>query len=184
MIVRLPALYGINLKKNFIYDYINVIPAMLNEKKYQELVSESELIPSAYSLADDKFYHLKAVGDAKKRVYDYFSTASFNAISFTDSRSIYQFYNLRRLWSEVQIALKNGVQLLNITTEPVSVAEVYMVLSGNEFVNELAKPPYNFDIKSIHAELFGGHNGYLIDKETELADLKQYVEQEKKRIWG
>lgn len=184
LIVRLPALYGINLKKNFIYDYINVIPAMLNEKKYQELVGESELIASAYTLADDKFYHLTAVGDLKKKVYEYFSNASFNAISFTDSRSIYQFYNLGRLWSDIQIALKNGVRLLNITTEPVSVAEAYRILSGNVFVNELAKPPFNYDIRSIHAELFGGQDGYLIKKDDELNDLKQYVEKEKKRIWG
>lgn len=184
LIVRLPALYGINLKKNFIYDYINVIPAMLNEKKYQELVGESGLIASAYTLTDDKFYHLTAVGDLKKKVYEYYSTAAFNAISFTDSRSVYQFYNLGRLWSDIQIALKNDLRLLNITTEPVSVAEVYKVLSGIDFVNQLAKPPYNYDIKSIHAELFGGQNGYLISKEDELADLKRYVDEEKNRIWG
>ena len=28
LIVRLPAIYGIHMKKNFIYDYIHVIPAM------------------------------------------------------------------------------------------------------------------------------------------------------------
>ncbi|MBQ9664499.1 MAG: NAD(P)-dependent oxidoreductase [Oscillospiraceae bacterium] len=184
LIVRLPALYGLNLKKNFIYDYINVIPGMLNEKKYQELVRESDLIASAYTLADDKFYHLSAVGNEKKRVFEFFRTNSFNAISFTDSRSIYQFYNLGRLWTDIQTALKNGLRLLNITTEPVSVAEVYKVLSGNVFVNELVKPPYNYDIKTIHAELFGGQDGYLIDKATELAELKQYVDEEKERIWG
>lgn len=184
LIVRLPALYGINLKKNFIYDYINVIPAMLNEKKYQELVSESELIKSAYTLADDKFYHLTATGTEKKEVYKFFSTNTFNAISFTDSRSIYQFYNLGRLWSDIELALKNNIRLLNITTEPVSVAEVYKFLSGKDFINELAKSPYNYDIKSVHAELFGGQNGYLIKKEDELADLKKYVEEEQQRIWG
>ncbi|MBQ7815959.1 MAG: NAD(P)-dependent oxidoreductase, partial [Oscillospiraceae bacterium] len=36
-IVRLPGLYGINLKKNFIYDYLNFIPSMLNEAKFAEL---------------------------------------------------------------------------------------------------------------------------------------------------
>ena len=184
LIVRLPALYGVNLKKNFIYDYINVIPAMLNEKKYQELAGENKVIVDAYTLYDDKFYHFTAQGGEKKKVYEYFSNASFNAISFTDSRSIYQFYNLGRLWSDIQNAMQNGLQLLNITSEPVSVSEVYKELSGKEFINELSKPPYNYDIKSVHAELFGGRDGYMIDKEKELADLKQYVEREKKRIWG
>ena len=35
LIVRLPAIYGIHMKKNFIYDYIHVIPAMLNQAKYE-----------------------------------------------------------------------------------------------------------------------------------------------------
>lgn len=184
LIVRLPALYGLNLKKNFIYDYINVIPAMLNEGTYHELVTESELISTAYTLADDGFYHLTAVGEKKKRIYEYFRSASFNAISFTDSRSVYQFYNLGRLWSDIQVALKNDVHLLNIVTEPVSVATVYKVLSGSKFNNELPKGYYNYDIKSIHAGIYGGTNGYLMKKEEELADLKKYVDEEKKKIWG
>lgn len=186
LIVRLSALYGINLKKNFIYDFINVIPAMLNEKKYQELINEDhgELIKSAYQLQDDKFYHLIATGEGKKKAYEYFNTASFNAINFTDSRSIYQFYNLGRLWSDITIALKNSIRLLNITTAPVSVAEVYKVLTNKDFKNELAKEPFNYDVRSIHAEKLGGADGYLVNKNDELADLKLYVDKGKKRLWG
>lgn len=186
LIVRLPALYGINLKKNFIYDFINVIPAMLNEKKYQELVSGDygNLLKSSYQLQGDKFYHLIATGEEKKRVYQYFKDSAFNAISFTDSRSIYQFYNLGRLWSDITTALEKNIKLLNITTEPVSVAEVYKVLAGTEFKNELMKEPYNYDVRSIYAEMLGGADGYLVNKTDELTDLKAYVDKEKKRIWG
>lgn len=187
LIVRLPALYGANLKKNFIYDFINVIPAMLNEKKYQELSATPEsyeLIKSAYKIQDDKFYHLIAEGKEKKRVYQYFINASFNAISYTDSRSIYQFYNLERLWTDIETGLKNNIRLLNLVTEPVSTEEVYKVLSGDNFSNKLPKEPYNYDIKSVHADVFGGKHGYLINKADELADLKLYVYKEKKRIWG
>ena len=37
LIIRLPGLFGKNIKKNFIYDFINVIPFMLKEDKYLEL---------------------------------------------------------------------------------------------------------------------------------------------------
>ena len=33
LIIRLPALFGKNIKKNFIYDYINRIPSMLNKNR-------------------------------------------------------------------------------------------------------------------------------------------------------
>lgn len=183
LIVRLPALYGINLKKNFIYDFVNIIPAMLDEKKYQELCSDTELIEKTYKLKSDHFYHLEATEGEMKELHEYFNSADFNALRFTDSRSIYQFYNLKRLWEDIQVALDNRIKLLNIATEPVSVAEVYKYLTGNDFRNELSKQPFNYDIKSVYADLFGGECGYLIGIETELADLKQYVDEEKQRIW-
>ncbi len=184
LIVRLPAIYGKNLKKNFIYDYINVIPAMLNKKKYQELSAASALIPKAYVIGSDGFYHVTDAADVRKQLYDYFSKAGFNAIYFSDSRSIYQFYHLQRLWNDIQIALQNNIALLNIVTEPVSVGEVYRYLSDKPFCNELAKTPFNYDIRSRYAALFGGKDGYLLDRESVLIDLKKYVDEEIKRIWG
>ena len=73
---------------------------------------------------------------------------------------------------------------MNITTEPVSIAEVYKVLAGTDFNNELAKEPFNYDVRSIHAEKLGGAGGYLVNKSDELDDLKAYVVKEKMRIWG
>ncbi len=186
LIVRLPALYGINLKKNFIYDLINVIPAMLNKKKYLELANGDygDLIKFSYQLQSDRFYHFIATGEQKKKVYEYFNNSDFDATNFTDSRSIYQFYNLNRLWKDITVALGKNIKLLNITTEPVSVAEVYMLLTGSDFKNELAKEPFYYDVRSIYAEQLGGSQGYLMSKKDELADLKVYVDKEKKRIWG
>ena len=53
-IVRLPALYGEGLKKNFIYDMINLIPSMLNEAKYTQL--KCDIVDRYYSLQSNGFY--------------------------------------------------------------------------------------------------------------------------------
>ena len=182
LVVRLPAIYGLNLKKNFIYDYINVIPKMLNKAKYDELVICNAIIKDNYELLPDNFYH--CIHDDSKELYEFFVNFSFNATLFTDSRSIYQFYNLSRLWSDIEFAIENRIRLLNITTEPVMVSEVYEVLSGKKFKNEMNKQPFDYDIKSIHDALFGGTNGYFLDKEAVLADLKEYVDMEIQKKWG
>jgi len=56
LIVRLPGLYGKNIKKNFIYDLINLIPSMLNEKKFNELSKLSSNISNYYISQNNGFY--------------------------------------------------------------------------------------------------------------------------------
>lgn len=183
LIVRLPALYGKNLKKNFIYDYINVIPAMLKKEKFTELLAQNANLGDFYALQENGFYKCKELNDAERaELKAFFKSCGFSALNFTDSRSRYQFYNLSHLFEHIQTALQNGIEKLNITTEPVSVSELYEFLEGKPFVNELAKTPFNQDLRSKHAELFGGKDGYFFDKQFVKEDIKRFIEGEKTRL--
>ncbi len=180
LVVRLPALYGIALKKNFIYDLLTITPAMLKEDKYLKLSEKNELVRDSYKQADNGFYKLKEVYD-KKALKSFFEKNDFNALAFTDSRSRFQFYSLSHLWNDISKALEFGITMLNITTPPVSALEVYKAVTGkSDWKNELAKPPFDYDLRSIHADKFGGKDGYLYSLEEELAEIKEFMTEQKK----
>ena len=175
LIVRLPGLFGINLKKNFIYDLINVIPYMLTEKKFLELNSKDPELEKYYSLQDNGFYKVNILDNEKDTLKKKFNMLGYSALNFTDSRSEYQFYNLSRLWNDIQIALENNLLVWHPATEPVTAAEVYKYLTNKTFINELDGNPAKYNYKSIYDSLFGGSNGYICEKNVVLEEIKQFV---------
>lgn len=180
LIVRLPALYGKNLKKNFIYDYIHVIPAMLQKEKFEELYLQNAQLVNFYNLQVNGFYKCRELNDSeRKELVLFFKSVGFSALNFTDSRSIYQFYNLSYLWEHIKKALEFGVQKLNITTEPICVGELYEHLEGKPFVNELQKTPFTQNLRSRYAELFDGKNDYFFTKDFVKNNIKIFVQSEK-----
>lgn len=177
LIIRLPGLFGQNLKKNFIYDYIHVIPYMLKEEKMTELLAKDAELCSFYDKLDNGFYRVKQLskqetGELKTK----FKALQFSALNFTDSRSVYQFYPLQRLWNDIQIALKDDIRLWHPATEPVSAGELYYHLTGEKFSNELSGIPADYDYRTLYAKPFGGENGYICSKREILNEIKKFVE--------
>ena len=175
LIVRLPALYGVGQKKNFLYDLHTITPAMLKPEKYAALSADSALVKTGYTRAENGFYKLNGTADPAA-LKAFFAQNTFNALAFTDSRSRYQFYNLGRLWGDIGAALAQKLTLLNLTTPPVSAARVYQAVTGKaDWHNELDPPPFDYDLRSRHASLLGGQGGYLCSEAQELADIRTFM---------
>lgn len=175
LIIRLPALFGENIKKNFIYDIINIIPAMLNEALFQKY-NYNDWIVSNYTKQDIGFYKLNSISESEKEVLKrQFLGIGFSALNFTDSRGIFQFYNLKNLWSDIENAIDNSIKKLNLATEPLSVHEIYHAVFGKNFDNKLDMviPHYNFE--TIHSKSFGIENKYIQDKETVLQEIIHFI---------
>lgn len=177
LIIRLPALFGKNIKKNFIFDYIKRIPYMLAQKKFDELVQRDARLAHFYGWQQNGFYKCRELStDEEVQLRTIFKNLDFSALCFTDSRSVYQFYPLARLWGDIGIALRAGLTLFHPATEPISAGELYEYLTGEQFINELDGAPANYNYKTVHSELFGRSDGYICGKEQIMQDIKQFVE--------
>ncbi|MEI6577955.1 MAG: NAD(P)-dependent oxidoreductase [Eubacteriales bacterium] len=175
-IIRLPGLFGENIKKNFIYDLINVLPSMLNSDKYNELSQKEETIKKLYVRCDNGFY--KCVCDNENDrllLKQAFEKTGFSALNFTDSRAIFQFYNLSYLWEHINTAIYRKIKLLNVAVEPICVDEVYFAVKCKHFVNEMAQMVPKYDLKTIYSDAFGGANGYIFDRQKVLQDVKNFI---------
>jgi nucleoside-diphosphate-sugar epimerase len=122
-IIRLPALFGTGLKKNFLYDLLHD-----------------------------------------------------NCLDWTDHRSEFQFYDLSRLWSDIENALKAKLALVNFATAPVLVAEIARRCFEREFTNATANGPVRYDMRTIHDAALGGSGGYLYDADEAYARIRQFVQ--------
>ena len=176
LVVRLPALYGIGLKKNFLCDYLTYIPKLLKTSVYNDFSLKESFIGACYEDRRDGFYCCRTL-TAKERITlkACFYRLKFSALNFTDSRSVYQFYNLQRLWNDIETARKAGIRKLNLATPPVKVSDIYHRLTGEIFVNELAKQPFDYDIRTEHSLLFGRQDGYIMSREEEINDIISFI---------
>lgn len=175
LIIRLPGLFGRNIKKNFIYDFINVIPFMLKTEKFEELSERDPELKKYYELQENGFYKVHVEDEDRALLKEKFRNLGFSALNFTDSRSKYQFYNLGRLWTDIQTALDAGITMWHPATEPVSAGEVYEYLTGESFVNELGGNPADYDYKTVVDTLYSGKDGYICGRAEILKEIKEFV---------
>ncbi|QUI21130.1 NAD(P)-dependent oxidoreductase [Vallitalea pronyensis] len=123
LIVRLPALFGQGLKKNFLYDLIH-----------------------------DQCLH------------------------WTHKDSQYQYYNLAYLWQDVQRAMKAGISLLHVNSEPITARELAQVCFQKDFLNETDAKPMLYDVRSRYVK-HDGHSPYMYSKNHVMADIKRFIKE-------
>jgi hypothetical protein len=175
-IVRLPAIYGLNLKKNFIFDIINPIPKLLTKNLFSKFKEKSILVSESYKI-DNDFYYL----DPKLSFFHMnklkleLINKNLSSIFFTDSRSIFQFYPIKYLAKHIEFVSEQNLHISHLVTEPLLASDVYYYLNNKVFVNEISQKYPKYNIKTKYSHFMGKNPGYLLDKNEVLADIKDFV---------
>jgi hypothetical protein len=181
-ILRLPALFGQGLKKNFIFDILHPMPSFIAPQKFAELshdlpTSVAPLLNTAYRLDNDLGMYQCDRSALSIKSHDELLAGlrdlGFTALAFTNPDSTYQYYGLHRLWNDISHIIANGWPVAHLAPEPLAAREVFHALTGSALTASNAVV-YREDMRTLHGKSWGGPDGYICTKQDVLADLKTF----------
>ncbi len=191
LIIRLPALFGPGLKKNFIFDILNPVPTMLSPdrmSKAQELAygAWADRLAQIYSWDENvSMYRVNRAAlnamDDRAELEDLLTEAGLSAVGFTNPQSTFQYYNMDRLWDDTQSALTSDLDVLHLATEPLQAGAIYKAVTARE-MHDAGANIHHEDMRSRHAQLLRGTSGpYLSHADQILRELCDFIASEKGR---
>lgn len=183
LILRLPALFGPGLRKNFIFDILNPVPAMLTGDRMAQIL---DILPGSLGAAMTRLYDLDTerglhvvdrdrIAALPERVAleAALIDSGFSARAFTNPESTFQYYNLTKLWEDISRGLEAGAGLLHIAPEPLRAGDVHLTLTGQAMAPNSA-PIHQEDMHTRHAELWGRGGPYSAGADQVLAGLRRF----------
>lgn len=183
LIVRLPALFGAGLRKNFLFDLMNPVPSMLTEAKRNALVAalEGELgawVAELYTpdMATGLLKLDRAALDADPRramLEAALDALGATATQFHHPDTTYQYYPIGRLWQDIGIALKADLSHLHLAPAPLRVADIHARLTGRPMPETPARL-HREDMRTRHASLWGVQGPYQFDAASTLDALAAF----------
>lgn len=118
-------------------------------------------------------------GLRKNVIFDFLNDNNLNAI---DSRGVFQFYPMVNIWYDIQTALNAGLRLVHLTAEPISVADVSKQGFGKSFDHALANAPATYDMRTLHARLFGASGNYQYNARETIQAVRAYAQSEPRTV--
>ena len=119
---------------------------------------------------------LFGAGLRKNAIYD---MIHLNAPEKVVPNGSFQWYPTRRLADDVDRIVGAGLDLVNVTAEPVEMAAIHdRFFAGVTIAPPVANPP-RYDLRSIHDAVLGGHGGYHLSADQVFQELEIFIAEAK-----
>lgn len=188
LIVRLPALFGAGLRKNFIFDLLNPVPSMLTEEKREAVQAmvpkgSADTVSKVFDLDSEtglcKLDRERLAADPGRRALEQaLLEADMSSTQFHNPDTSYQYYDMTRLWADIGISRAAELNVIHLATEPLRAGDIHLELTGRT-MPETGARLHREDMRTRHADLWSRQGPYLDDKGNVLRQLKSFYSAEK-----
>jgi hypothetical protein len=120
-------------------------------------------------------------GLRKNALYDLLNG---NNVESINPAGRFQWYPMARLARDLEGVREADLDLVNLFTEPFAMAQIIDALFPDAPVGPAAEPAPGYDLRTRHASLFGGENGYIMNAEAVLGAMAAFVAAERRRARG
>lgn len=111
-----------------------------------------------------------------------FDLLNDNNLQAVDSRAVFQFYPMVNLWYDIDVAIRHRLNLVHLTAEPISVAEVAQAGFGRRFDQKQASVPACYDMRSQYGQTMGGKGHYQYSKRETIQAIRAYAQSEPRQL--
>jgi hypothetical protein len=105
-----------------------------------------------------------------------FDLLTGNQVDRINPSAAFQWYPLKRLGADLELARKAGLKLVNLFPEPLATAAILKRLFPDALVGEPSDPAPHYRLRTVHADIFGGTSPYLMPADAVMADLECFVD--------
>lgn len=190
LIVRLPALFGHGLRKNFLFDLMNPVPSLLTEAKRDALMKVLGPALAAWAgtlYATDPVTGMlkldRAALNADRRrdaLEDAVTALGASATQFHHPDTTYQYYPIDRLWQDICIALEAGLSHVHLVAEPLTATAIHARLTGRPMPDTPARL-HREDMRTRHSVLWGAEGPYQFSAAATLDRLAAFYASERQQ---
>lgn len=114
----------------------------------------------------------------KNLIYDFLTTGKS---PYTHPDSVFQYYDMEKLWRDLQAITETQLALVNLATEPIPAREIARACSVQSDWATQGRP-VRYDMRTRHAQRLGRRGYYLYSAPEILSALQAFVERTRAEI--
>ena len=120
-------------------------------------------------------------GLRKNVLFDMLNATRLEAV---DANSSFQWYDITRLRFDIALAQAADLKLVQLAVEPLRTSDVAAAVFPELTIRPGTMPAVSYDVRTRHAGVFGGHDGYIMDRAQVLGRISRWADRERMTLPG